>query len=198
MEKKPWLLQSDVPSGHAPGENPPLERGHFCPSKLSRTPWPYSFDISKTRNSLSQCQHQCMIPGCHYDNSWHISANLREACAIQNSDDHLRSHGFFIGVGVRLSSAYDMNRSFDRTQLSLSINEVDTACDFAIAINAYKDYGRELEQAEKVREPLDAAVATGREEVDLLHIPRTEQDPMETVFAHCRKHIGQHSDLNYS
>ncbi len=48
-------------------------------------------------------------------------------------------------------------------ELSLAINEVDTTCDVAIAMNAYKDYGLEFEQAQKVREQVDAAVGAWRE-----------------------------------
>jgi serine/threonine-protein kinase HipA len=104
---------------------------------------------------------------------------------IQNTDDHLRNHGFFIDArGVRLSPAYDMNPSIDRTELSLAINEVDSACDVAIAMDAYKDYGLELEQAEKVRKQVQAAVGTWRKEAGRLHFSRSEQDLMESAFVH--------------
>jgi hypothetical protein len=44
---------------------------------------------------------------------------------IHNTDDHLRNHGFFIGErGISLSSAYDINPSNDRHELSLAIDEV--------------------------------------------------------------------------
>lgn len=61
---------------------------------------------------------------------------------IHNTDDHLRNHGFFIREqDIRLSPAYDMNPSIDREELTLAINEVETACDVAIAMDAHRDYG---------------------------------------------------------
>jgi hypothetical protein len=49
---------------------------------------------------------------------------------------------FFIDAGgVWLSPAYDINSSVDRQELTLAINEVETACDVSIAIEASQDYG---------------------------------------------------------
>jgi serine/threonine-protein kinase HipA len=104
---------------------------------------------------------------------------------IHNTDDHLRNHGFFIdALGVRLSPAYDMNPSINRTELSLAINEVDTACDVLIAMDAHKDYGLSSQQAERVRQEVEAAVATWRGEASRLRIPGQEQDQMAAAFEH--------------
>jgi serine/threonine-protein kinase HipA len=104
---------------------------------------------------------------------------------IHNTDDHLRNHGFFIGVlGVRLSPAYDMNPSVDRTELSLAINEVDTECDLSIAMDAHKDYGLSAQRAEDVRREVKMAAATWREEANRLHISKAEQDGMAAAFEH--------------
>ena len=104
---------------------------------------------------------------------------------IHNTDDHLRNHGFFIdALGVRLSPAYDMNPSVDRTELSLAINEVDTACDVSIAMDAHKDYGLSSQQADRVRQEVQAASATWREEASRLRIPGQEQDLMAAAFGH--------------
>ena len=102
---------------------------------------------------------------------------------IHNTDDHLRNHGFFIDeLGVRLSPAYDMNPSIDRTELSLAINEVDSACEVSIAMDAHKDYGLSVQHAALVRKEVQAAVATWREEASRLRISRTEQDLMAPAF----------------
>ncbi len=102
---------------------------------------------------------------------------------IHNTDDHLRNHGFFIGEqGVRLSPAYDMNPSIDRTELTLAINEVETACDVAIAMDAYKDYGLTTQQADNALQQVQAAVHGWRNEANGLHIPRAEQDLMTPAF----------------
>jgi serine/threonine-protein kinase HipA len=104
---------------------------------------------------------------------------------IQNTDGHLRNHGFFIDArGVRLSPAYDMNPSIDRAELSLAINELDTACDVAIAMDAFKDYGLTKEQTAKVHQEVQVAVATWRKEASRLRISRDEQDLMERAFEH--------------
>jgi serine/threonine-protein kinase HipA len=104
---------------------------------------------------------------------------------IHNTDDHLRNHGFFIGaLGVRLSPAYDMNPSVDRTELSLAVNEVDTECDLSIAMDAYKDYGLSAQKAEHVRREVQTAAATWREEANRLQISKAEQDRMAAAFEH--------------
>jgi serine/threonine-protein kinase HipA len=104
---------------------------------------------------------------------------------IQNTDDHLRNHGFFIDArGLQLSPAYDMNPSIDRMELSLAINEVDAACDVAIAMDASKEYGLTKGRAAEIHQLVQAAVATWREEASRMHIPRGEQDLMESAFEH--------------
>lgn len=61
---------------------------------------------------------------------------------IHNTDDHLRNHGFFIDrQGIRLSPAYDIDPCVERRDLSLAVNEVETACDVSIAMDACRDYG---------------------------------------------------------
>jgi serine/threonine-protein kinase HipA len=102
---------------------------------------------------------------------------------IHNTDDHLRNHGFFIeALGVRLSPAYDMNPSIDRTELSLAVNEVDTVCDVSIAMDAHKYYGLSTQTAERVLQEVEAAVTTWREEANRLRIPKAEQDLMAAAF----------------
>jgi serine/threonine-protein kinase HipA len=98
---------------------------------------------------------------------------------IHNTDDHLRNHGFFLGEqGVRLSPAYDMNPSIDRTELTLAINEVETACDVSIAMDARKEYGLTAQQADHALLKVQAAIRDWRGEANRLHIPRAEQDLM--------------------
>jgi len=102
---------------------------------------------------------------------------------IHNTDDHLRNHGFFIGErGILLSPAYDINPSIDRNELSLAINEVDTACEVAIALEAHRDYGLSKMEAEKIIGTAGEAVASWRSEATQLGIPRTEQELMASAF----------------
>jgi len=102
---------------------------------------------------------------------------------IHNTDDHLRNHGFFVDeAGIRLSPAYDMNPSVDRTELTLAINEVETACDISIAMDAAKDYGVNAKDAATMLKKVQTAVAGWREEATRLNIPKTEQDLMADAF----------------
>lgn len=102
---------------------------------------------------------------------------------IHNTDDHLRNHGFFIGKqGITLSPAYDINPSNDRDELSLAINEVDTACDVSIALEAHADYGLSKSEADEIFKRTTKAVASWRREATDLRIPKAEQDLMASAF----------------
>jgi serine/threonine-protein kinase HipA len=102
---------------------------------------------------------------------------------IHNTDDHLRNHGFFVDEGgIRLSPAYDMNPSVDRQELTLAINEVETACDVSIAMDACQDYGLNAQDASNVLKQVQAAVDLWRDEATHLNIPKTEQDLMADAF----------------
>jgi serine/threonine-protein kinase HipA len=102
---------------------------------------------------------------------------------IHNTDDHLRNHGFFIGErGILLSPAYDINPSVDRNELSLAINEVDTACEVSIAREAHNDYGLSKIEAEEIIAAASEAVASWRREATQLGIPKAEQELMASAF----------------
>ena len=102
---------------------------------------------------------------------------------IHNTDDHLRNHGFLIDAqGIRLSPAYDMNPSVERRELSLAINEVETACDVSVAMDACKDYGLAAKEADTVLKQLRVAVAQWRSEAGRLGIPRAEVELMAPAF----------------
>ena len=102
---------------------------------------------------------------------------------IHNTDDHLRNHGFFVDEqGIRLSPAYDMNPSIDRTELTLAINEVETACDVSVAMDASRDYGLAAQQASRVLDGVRRAVQNWRDEANRFHISKAEQDLMASAF----------------
>ena len=102
---------------------------------------------------------------------------------IHNTDDHLRNHGFFIdSQGIRLSPAYDINPSTERRELSLAINEVETACDVSIAMDACQDYGLTKQLADRALQQVQTAVAQWRGEAGKLGIPRSEQELMAPAF----------------
>jgi serine/threonine-protein kinase HipA len=102
---------------------------------------------------------------------------------VHNTDDHLRNHGFFIDErGIRISPAYDMNPSIDRTELTLAINEVETSCDVSVAMDASRDYGLTAQQASRVFDDVRRAVQNWRNEANRFHIPKSEQDLMASAF----------------
>ncbi|MGH8314430.1 MAG: type II toxin-antitoxin system HipA family toxin [Steroidobacterales bacterium] len=102
---------------------------------------------------------------------------------IHNTDDHLRNHGFFIGAhGITLSPVFDINPSIDRTDLTLAINEIETACDVKIAMEACGDYGLSSAEAKSILEQVSGSVAGWRKAASALKIPRSEQDLMAPAF----------------
>jgi serine/threonine-protein kinase HipA len=102
---------------------------------------------------------------------------------IHNTDDHLRNHGFFIDEqGIQLSPAYDVNPSVDRNELSLAIDETETACDVSVAMNAYKSYGITAAQANEALQAVDTSVSGWRKEADRFGIPKADQALMAEAF----------------
>lgn len=102
---------------------------------------------------------------------------------IHNTDDHLRNHGFFIGEqGISLSPAFDLNPSIERRELTLAINEIETACDVSIAMDAHRDYGLSAVEADEILKQVVVAVTSWREEASQLQIPRGEQELMAAAF----------------
>ncbi|WP_321477073.1 type II toxin-antitoxin system HipA family toxin [uncultured Paludibaculum sp.] len=103
---------------------------------------------------------------------------------IHNTDDHLRNHGFILSPqGIALSPAFDMNPAIDRNELALAINEVDSTCDVAVALEAHADYGLTATEARTIISKTRAVVASWRTEASRLRIPKTEQELMAKAFA---------------
>jgi serine/threonine-protein kinase HipA len=70
---------------------------------------------------------------------------------IHKTDDHLRNHGFLLGPeGITLWPAFDINPSIDRNELTLAINEVESTCDVAIALEAHRAYGLSAAEAKTI------------------------------------------------
>lgn len=75
-----------------------------------------------------------------------------------------------------------MNPSIERTELSLSINEVEAACEVPIALEAAEDYGLTPREAESIVQEVEGAVAGWRELARELGIPKEEQELMSAAF----------------
>ncbi len=103
---------------------------------------------------------------------------------IQNTDDHLRNHGFLLTQqGITLSPAYDMNPTPDRAELSLAINEVDTHCDVGIAMEAHRDYGLSKKEADEMLARVRGAIGGWQAEATRVGIPGAESELMAGAFA---------------
>ncbi len=121
----------------------------------------------------------------------HAQADCRELfrrvvfnILIHNTDDHLRNHGFILSPqGIALSPAFDMNPAIDRKELALAINEVDSTCDVAVALEAHADYGLTAAEAKTIISKTRAVVASWRTEASRLRVPKTEQELMAKAFA---------------
>lgn len=101
-----------------------------------------------------------------------------------NTDDHLRNHGFFLTPrGITLAPAYDINPTPDRDELSLAINEVESRCDVALAMEAHRDYGVSKSDAETVLRKVRAAVSGWKTEAKRVRIAEAEQQMMAKAFA---------------
>jgi len=102
---------------------------------------------------------------------------------VHNTDDHLRNHGFLLGrQGIRLSPAFDLNPTPDRTHLSLAINETETACEVEIAMDAASDFGLNSEQAQSALTTVEDAVTQWRAEARKVGLPKAEIDQMSPAF----------------
>ena len=85
--------------------------------------------------------------------------------------------------GIRLSPAYDVNPSIERRELSLAINEVETACDVSILMDACRDYGLSTGDATGVLNDVCVAVGEWRTVASSFGIPTSEQALMASAFA---------------
>ena len=136
------------------------------------------------------------MPGTLWRTGWRLrrGSNTHADCVelfrrvvfsilVHNTDDHLRNHGFFIGEqGISLSPAFDINPSNVGGELSLAINETETACDVSIALEARADYGLSKVEAGEAIARATKAVASWRGEAKKLRIPQAEQDLMAAAF----------------
>jgi hypothetical protein len=66
--------------------------------------------------------------------------------------------------------------------MTLAVNEVETACDVSIAMEAARDYGLSARDAGDVLKQVQEAFAGWREEETRLNIPKAEQDLIADTF----------------
>lgn len=133
-----------------------------------------------------------------YDSQWivqnqlDVDADLQQlwrrivfSIAIQNTDDHLRNHGFLLTEsGWRLSPAYDVNPDPQAVGLALNINEFDNSLDFVLALEVAPLFRLDESSAQTILEQVSTSVGNWRSVARELDISRAEQERMRLAFEH--------------
>ena len=102
--------------------------------------------------------------------------------AVKNTDDHLRNHGFLLGVkGWSLSPAFDMNPNPQGKGLTLNISETDNSLDFGLALSVAK-YFRVEKNAEAILKKVRRSVGKWKTMTKKFAIPTNEADLMASAF----------------
>ena len=103
--------------------------------------------------------------------------------AISNTDDHLRNHGFIIEKnGWRLSPAFDINPSIDKTGLALNIDTNDNALDLELAKSVGEYFQLTNKEMNLIIAELLLVVNNWKNIASKIGISRGEQLLMESAF----------------
>ena len=103
--------------------------------------------------------------------------------AISNTDDHLRNHGFLLSnEGWRLSPAYDLNPSIDKSGLGLNIDMDNNVLDYDLAKSVGPFFRLGVKEMDKIIEEVSTTVAKWRQVASEIGISRAEQELMAPAF----------------
>ena len=103
---------------------------------------------------------------------------------ISNTDDHLRNHGFILSEkGWRLSSAYDLNPSIDKSGLALNIDMDNNMLDYNLAKSVGVFFRLKEKEMDQIIEEVRVAVGKWRNIATEIGISRAEQELMAPAFA---------------
>ena len=79
--------------------------------------------------------------------------------AVGNRDDHLRNHGFLLGLnGWRLAPAFDVNPNVDKAEHVLNIDDTDNSPSLQTVLSTAAFYGLSPDQARQAVEDVASAV----------------------------------------
>jgi len=103
--------------------------------------------------------------------------------AISNTDDHLRNHGFIIsGKGWKLSPAFDINPSIDKSGLALNIDIENNALDFELARSVGDYFQLNNDKMDKIIQQVTTTVSQWPKVARQIGIPRIEIESMKGAF----------------
>lgn len=104
--------------------------------------------------------------------------------AVSNTDDHLRNHGFLINDdGWRLSPAYDLNPSIEKTGLALNIDLEANDLDVELAIRVGVYFGLDKTGMRRIIDVINAVIANWKKKANKIGIPEVQQKLMEPAFS---------------
>lgn len=102
---------------------------------------------------------------------------------VQNTDDHLRNHGFLLSdQGWTLSPAYDLNALPWGGGLALNIDENNNACDMDLVRRVGQYFRLSKERQESILTEVSEAVGAWEKYATKLGLKRSEIEQMRTVF----------------
>ncbi len=103
--------------------------------------------------------------------------------AISNTDDHLRNHGFLLtSEGWRLSPAYDLNPSVDKSGLGLNIDMDSNDLDLGLAKSVGEYFGLTGAEMDKIIGEVRSGTENWKAIAGELGISRGEQELMASAF----------------
>ncbi len=115
---------------------------------------------------------------------WQLWRRIVFNITISNTDDHLRNHGFILNdKGWRLSPAYDLNPSIDKSGLGLNIDMDNNMLDYNLAKSVGPFFRLGEKEMDKIIEEVRIAVGKWRQVAAEIGISRAEQELMAPAFA---------------
>ena len=103
--------------------------------------------------------------------------------AVSNTDDHLRNHGFLLGeTGWRLSPAYDLNASIEKTGLHLAIDDVDHSLDFQVALKVAPQFRLSRKTAIEILRDVTKVIREWKSVARKYDLPEDQCDFMQGAF----------------
>ena len=122
--------------------------------------------------------------GVHVDEDLHqLWRRIVFNILISNTDDHLRNHGFILtDEGWRLSPAYDVNPSIDKSGLALNIDMDSNVQDIELAKSVGPFFRVEEKEMNYIVEEVKSSVSGWTKMATHIGIPRSEQTLMAAAF----------------